>query len=460
MTGNRAIRVAATSARVLTGAVVAAACVVGMVVAVTAPWPAVTTDPARAEVTPQPGDTVLVCNGDFRALGRDTSDPLRMEPAASARFTLDSTSGSPEIAALTVTDLEGAGELRRLSGAVEDGAAPLIGAAESTTLDEDDLAGFAAAPCRSASSDSWLLGGTVATGSEDLIVLTNPGAVPSTVTLTVYGTVRGTSTSIVPAGSQLAIPLSSIASGSDVPVVRVSAEGAPVRAVLQSSLTQTLDPIGIDLQDAITAPQQHPVIAGVELFPDESDDAAAAILRLLSPGSDTTAHITVRAVGQSREAHSFDVQLTADAPAQVGLSNLDPGLYNVYIDADSAVLAGVRVQDGVAPGSDFAWMMPAPDIADEVLVAVPSGPAATLFLVNDGDTDVTVALEPTSSGEERTITVPAGSSASADVDARTVYSLTPTGPVHAAVAMTEKGAVAAWPVWPGAGAEKSIVVYP
>jgi len=460
MTANRAIRVAATGARLLTGAVVAAACAVGMVVAVTAPWPTVTRDPAQAAVTPQPGDTVLVCNGDFRALGRDTANPLQMESAASTRFVADGSDGAPDATSLSVTDLTGSGEVRRLSAVVEGDAAPLIGAAESVTLAAEDLAGFAAAPCRAASSESWLIGGTVATGSEDLIVLTNPGAVPSTVTLTVYGTVRGTSTSIVPAGAQLALPLSSIASGSQAPVVQVSAEGSPVRAVLQSSLTQTLDPIGIDLQDAVTAPQQHPVIPGVELFPDESDDSAAAILRLLSPGADTTAHVTVRAVGQSRVASSFDVDLTADTPAEVGLSNLDPDLYTVYVDAESPVLSGVRVQDGVAPGSDFAWVMPAPEIPDEVLVAVPNGPAATLFLVNDGDADATVTLKPMSGGEPQKITVPAGSSASVDVQARTVYSLNPSGPVHASVAMTAKGAVAAWPVWPGAAAQQSIVVYP
>jgi len=200
MTANRAIRVAATGARLLTGAVVAAACAVGMVVAVTAPWPTVTRDPAQAAVTPQPGDTVLVCNGDFRALGRDTANPLQMESAASTRFVAEGSDGAPDVTSLSVTDLTGSGEVRRLSAVVEGDTAPLIGAAESVTLEADDLAGFAAAPCRAASSESWLIGGTVATGSEDLIVLTNPGAVPSTVTLTVYGTVRGTSTSIVPAG--------------------------------------------------------------------------------------------------------------------------------------------------------------------------------------------------------------------------------------------------------------------
>lgn len=460
MTADRAIRVAATSARVLTGAAIAAACVVGIVVGVSAPWPTVAGTPAQAEITPQRGDTVVVCNGDFRALGRDTSNPLAMESAGTARFTSDGDAGRPDAVALAVPELAGAGEVRKLSAAVQGDTAPLIGAAESITLTAEDLAGFAAAPCRAASSESWLLGGTVATGSEDLVVLTNPGAVPATVTLTVYGTVRGTSTAIVPPAAQVALPLSSIATGALAPVVKVTTEGSPVRAVLQSSLTQTLDPIGIDLQDAITAPQQHPVIPGVELFPDVSDNSVAAVLRMLSPGVDTTAQVTVRAVGQSRAASTFEVELAADAPTEVGLSNLDPGLYTVYVDAEAAVLAGVRIQDGVAPGSDFAWVMPAPEIAGEVFMAVPSGPAATLYLANDGEADATVTLEPTTPGEPETITVPAGSSASVDLEARTVYSLTSTEAVHATVAMTAPGALAAWPLWPGAAAQQSIVVYP
>ncbi|NKF31974.1 hypothetical protein HER21_36695, partial [Pseudomonas sp. BGM005] len=123
--------------------------------------------------------------------------------------------------------------VQRLTGAVEGRTAPLIGATESVSLAEADLSGFAAAPCRPASTESWLVGGTVETGAEDLIVLTNPGAVPSTVSLVAYGSVRGSTSVIVPAESQVALPLTSLASGSDLPVVHVTATGSPVRAVLQ-----------------------------------------------------------------------------------------------------------------------------------------------------------------------------------------------------------------------------------
>ena len=462
MTGNRAFRMAATGARVLTGAVVAVACVLGVTLAVTAPWPTVAHEPAHAEVTPLPGDTVLVCNGDFRAIGRDPSNPLEMVSAASPQLTVDGSAGSPESTELSSDDLADGGSARRLVGVVDGRTAPLIGATESVSLSESDLFGLAAAPCRPAGTESWLVGGTVETGTEDLIILTNPGVVPSTVTLSLYGSVRASSTVIVPAESQIALPLTSIAAGSDFPVVKVTATGSPVRAVLQSSLIRTLDPSGVDLQDSVAAPQQHPVLPGIQVFESPGDNSEMAILRLLSPEVDAQAVVTVTELGSSAIVDEFTVPLTADEPTEVSLSTLDPGSYTVRIDADAPVLAAARQQDGAGPENDFAWVTPAPEIDDEVFVAVPAGPSPllVLVLVNDEDADATVEVSPVDGGAPIEVTVPAGSSASVEVEPRTVYSMSSTMPVHASVTMTASGALAVWPVWPAAGAQQSITVYP
>lgn len=456
MTGSRSFRVAATSARVLTGVVVAAACVVGVVVGVAAPWPTVENTPAQTLVAPVPGNTVLVCNGDVRAIGRDSSNPLQMVSAGSPALTVDGSQGSPESTALTVDDLAGGGgDVRRLTASVQDRTAPLLGAAESLMLRAEDLIGFAAAPCREALTESWLVGGSVATGTEDLVVLTNPGDVPSTVTLTVYGEAPGSRTVVVPAATQIALPLTSMAVGSEAPVVRVVTAGAPVRAVLQSSLTRTLDPIGVDLQDAVPSPQRHPVIAGVRVFEGDSD---TAVLRLLSPDADGEAQVTVRAEGQTATATAFQVPLTAGLPAEVALTGAPEGAYVVHIDADESVVAAVRQEDGDVPGSDFAWVTPAPEIGTETFVAVPAGPSPRLVLVNDEEEDATATLR-RGDGSPQEVTVPAGSSIAVDVRPRAVYSLSASGPVRAAVSMTAAGALAAWPVWPAAGTAERITVY-
>lgn len=461
MSGTRAFRVVATSARVLTGTLVAAACVVGVVVAVAAPWPTIETTPAQAEVTPLPGDTVLVCSGDFRAIGRVPSDPLKMESAGTPRLTVDGSAGAPATAPLAMPELDRPGELHKLTGVVEGRSAPLIGATESVSLAESDLAGLAAAPCREARSESWLVGGSVSTGTEDVVTLANPGDVAATVTLSVFGDKRSSSNVVVPPATQVALPLASIAAGNQSPVIHVSTTGSPVRAMLQSSLTRTLDPAGIDLQDAVTGPQQHPVIPGVQVFPVDGDDSQMAVLRLLAPDTDAQAQVTVRPVGESEVvAAEFTVPLTADLPAQVSLGDLEEGSYTVEVDADAAVLAAVRQQDGQGRGADFAWVTPAPEVDDEVLVAIPAGPSPRLLISGNPETESTVAIESADGGDPQTVVVPAGGSIAVPVEARTVYTVRPTGPVHVAVTMTAVGALAVWPVWPAAGAEQSITVFP
>ncbi|MFB4348258.1 DUF5719 family protein [Microbacterium sp. CR_7] len=459
MTGNRAFRVAATSARVITGALVAAAVVVGTVLAISSSLPTIAHEPAQADVTPLPGDAVLVCNGDFRALGRDPSNPLEMVSAASPRFTSGGTTGAPASTTITADDLVGAGDVRRLVGEVHDRTAPLIAGSESFTLAEDDLFGFAAAPCRPASSESWLVGGTVETGAKDIVALTNPGAVPSTVSLSVFGTVRASTSVIVPAGTQVSLPLSSIASGSEIPIVKVTATGSPVRAVLQSSLTRTLDPAGADLQDAVPAPQRNAVIPGVQVMQAPADGSEMAVLRLMSPDADTQAVVTMRKVGDSTSTTELPVTLTADQPTEISLASVPVGEYVVDVEAEAPVLAGIREQDGSGPQTDFAWLLPAPEFDDEVVVSIPEGPAPRLVFANDEDEDAVVEIA-LPGGDPSSVTVPAGSSASFEVDPRTSYSLSTSGPVHASVRMTASGALAGWPVWPEAGAQQTITVFP
>jgi hypothetical protein len=460
MSGTRAFRVAATGARVVTGVVVAAACVLGVATAVHAPWPVVRHDPAQVDVTPLPGDSVLVCNGDLRALGRDSSAPLDIRSAGSPSLTTGGTSGDPASEGLAAPELEDGGEAQVLTGAVEGRSAPLIAGAESLTISADDLAGYAALPCGVPRLESWLVGGSIETGTEDIVILTNAAEVPSTVTLSVYGTTRSTRTVVVAPRTQVALPLASFATGDDEPVVKVNATGAPIRAVLQSSLVRVLDPAGIDLQDTVPGPQQRFVITGVQAFASAGDDAEMAVLRLLSPGADARVNVRVQAEGSSETVDEFTVPLDADLPAQVSLSGLEPGQYTVEVEADTPLLAAVRQQDGFGLDSDFAWVTPAPEVDADVVFAVPSGPGPRLQIANTSDEDATVTLESLDGGRPQEIVVPAGETAGLDVESRTTYRMRTTAPVHAAVTLTAPGALAVFPVQASAGVERSITVYP
>jgi hypothetical protein len=460
MSANRAVRVVATGARLVTGAVVAVACVVGVVAAIHAPWPQVSQEPAQVDVTPLAGDSSLVCNGDLRAIGRDSSDPLAMRSAGATDLTDESTTSTLTRSPIRVVDVADAGDAVVLTGAVSERTAPLIAATESIAVASDDLTGFAAIPCGTPRLESWLVGGSVATGTSDIIVLTNASEVPATVTLSVFGESRSTRTVIVPAASQVSLALTSVAAGSTAPVVQVTSDGAPVRAVLQSSLVRTLDPAGVDLQDAVAGPQQNPVIAGVQAFDGDGDDADMTVLRLLSPQTATQASVVVRAAGSSAAANEFTVDLTAGLPADVSLSGLTPGSYTLEIDADAPVLSAVRQQDGLGRGTDFAWVTPAPEIDADALFAVPAGPTAVLHLMNTTDDDVTVTLSAEDGSSPTEVTVASNRSLDVPVEPTSSYLLKTSGTVHAAVTMAAGGALAGWPVQPSPGAAQSITVYP
>ncbi len=457
MTQNRAIRVVATGARLLAGAVIAVGCVAGVVAAVAVPWPEIESERAQVFVRPAAGDTTLVCNGPFRAIGRDTLNAQQMSPAGRPSLTLDS-SGPRDASDIAVSDLTGeAAPPQRFTASAQQGSASLVAAAEAVSIAAEDLSGLAASACREPSTESWLVGGTVETGTSDLIILSNPGDVTSTATLTVFGTEPTSTTEIVPAGTQVAIPLASVAAGLQQPVVRVTAAGAPLRAVLQSSLIRTLDPSGIDLQDTAGAPSETLTFAGVQVR-NPSDDTPVTVLRLMATDQATHAEVTVRAAGEI--VKEMSVPLEAQVPAELGLEDLERGDYSIEVDAGAPVVGATRQTTRIGPGSDFSWMTPAPAISEEVMLAVPKGPGTRLHLVNTQDEDVNVTLAPTTGGAERTASVPAAGSVVVDVSAGTTYTLATDAPLHVAILMAGTDALAGWPIWPSAAAQEQIIVYP
>jgi hypothetical protein len=260
------------------------------------------------------------------------------------------------------------------------------------------------------------------------------------------------------------VPLAGVALDETSPVVRVSAEGAPVRASLQASITRTLTPGGADQVGAIPQPEQTQTIAGIAVTATPGADGAsdaATVLRMLSPTADATAEVTVTAVGQDEPAMvPREISLIAGQPAELALPGLAVGSYTVEVTADAPVVSAVWQATGFAQGDDFAWYTPSPEVSQPSLFAVPSGPATTLTLVNPSDDATTVTITATAGGDATEISVPAGGTANARLSARTVYSIEPSTPVRAALSLTGDGALAGMPVWPADAAAPEIVVYP
>lgn len=454
---QRTIRLA-TGVRVGVGAVVAAACVLGVVGAVALPWPQIHTQPDATAITPVPGDTVLVCNGSFRALGRDASQAELMVSAASPRLSIDAQQGTAQQAELAMPGVTGGVGAQTVTGAVVDRTAPLIGASEMFSLNEEDLHGFAAAPCREPSMRTWLVGGDVSTGASDIILLVNPTDVPTTVDLNVYGAQRAASTTVVPPRTEIGLSLASVTAGEQRPVIEVVSSGAPVRASLQSALTRTLDPVGIDLQDGMSGPQQKLELLGVRSAPVvDGDGATGVVLRMLSPGVDAAATVRVRAAGSAEVVDEYPVELSADVPSEIAVSGLAAGAYDIEVTATEAVVAAARQAVRAGSREDFSWMLPAPQLTGTTMFSVPSGAPATLYLRNPSDEPLVVSLEGPGG---RDIEVPAQGARTLGLRAGT-YTLTSDEPVRAAIGMlggAGSAAIAGWPLWSPPTTQTPIIV--
>ena len=469
MSDRRVFRWATTSARLLAGTVVSVGAVIAVVTAVSVPWPTVEREPLSVAATPAPAASVIVCDGALLSIGRDPTDADALVSAVPQSVMGGVADGAPAEVERLDTPGVGVGPVVFTAQPLGDRAVD-VAATGSATAAQDDLAGFAASACRPPLLDSWLVGGSGATGATDLVLLSNPGTVPATVELTVYGvagpqTPPGASALVVAPGTQQVVPLAGIALGEESPVVRVTAVGAPVHASLQTSITRTLTPAGVDQVGPVAHAETSTVIAGVTMTraAARGDDAAdaATVLRMLAPSAPATARVTVWAVGRAEPAREpQDVALEAGLPLELALDGLSAGAYTVAVEADAPVVAAVRQTTGVDEGLDFAWYTPAPAVSVPSLFATPAGPSPALTVVNPADEPVVVTVAPVDGGSPLELTVPARGSLSARLPERALYLLEPEGTVHAGLSISGDGALAGVPLWPADVGTREVVVYP
>ncbi|MCR2810232.1 MULTISPECIES: DUF5719 family protein [unclassified Microbacterium] len=472
MSDRRVFRWASTSARLLVGTLVAIGFVIAVVTAVSLPWPTAAREPVAITAMPAPSASVVVCPGGLLALGRELEDAGRIVTAAPQTVISGVAQGRPvpTTRPLTTPASDGSAPATAVVAEPVDGTRTDVAASGSSTIVAEDLSGFAAAACRPALMESWLVGGSAATGASDTVLLANPGTVAATVQLTVFGASgpqvpAGAGELVVGPGAQAVLPLAGLQLGEQSPVIRVTATGAPVQAALQTSITRTLVPGGVDQVGATVAPDRIQVMPGVTVTqnPDaEGSSDAATVVRMLSPDQDTTAVITASAVGTAAaNAAPTTVPLTAGIPTEVDLGGLATGLYTVEVSADTPVVAAVWQTTGFGEGADFAWYSAAPPVTGEGLFATPPGPTPVLTLANPTEEPVTTAVEAVDGGFVTEVTVAPGESASVRLSARTVYLLEAGGAgIRAGLSLTGDGALAGFPVWPSDAAAPQVTVYP
>lgn len=434
----------------IVGGAAAIVCAAIPVLAVNASWPTVTRTPAEIAQNSRPGDTLLACDGPILALGRDASHADQTSVAGNAKMVDNIVTGEAstnDLGIIRVKDATARSIVISPSGE-EPGAGA---AAQSLTLKSDDLLGFAASACRVPIVDSWLVGADSGTGTTGLLRLSNPGDVAAPITITVYGTDGPTAQGaelVVPAKSQLTVPVSGIVSGNAHAVIRVSARASSVSATLQTSSIETLTPVGVDFQAAAAAPSMTQTIPGIVVANGSAD------VRLLAPDEDGTADIVPIAADGTR-GKTVQVSLTAGQPVDGRLQGLSNGTYSFEIAATSNVVAAGRT---AIDKKDFAWFPAASDITGTATAIVAEGPSPILSIANPYGSEARVVLR---SGSETTeILIPAGGTVQRSLTSKATIQLSPDAIVRAGISFSSDSALGGYPIWEDTKAGGTVVVLP
>ncbi|GAB3030052.1 hypothetical protein GCM10027052_02720 [Parafrigoribacterium mesophilum] len=407
---------------------------------------------------------------------------LRMVDAIDANASAISSAGQPDV---TAASAKGAARQSMLtatenSSAVAPVAITLPASANAALAGSQSqlvpTGGFAAAECAETAAETWLVGGATDTGRTTLITLSNPGAVPATVSVTVFtenGEVRaaGSEGIVVPGGSQRILPLAGFAPNVLSPVVRVTSAGGQVVANLQHRVVRTLASGGLAIVGASAPPATHLVIPGVVLTGTEALAAQqsspgfadiAPVLRLYVPGT-AAAKVQIAIIPEDGSAPDEPSSLSVpggvvtDLPIEAG-----DGSFTIGLSADIPVIAAARVSvTGSSGAADLTWFAAAPVLHERSEVAVAAGPSPMLHLANPTEKSQTVTLESTdaSTASPTSVSVPASASVTVPV-ASGGYLLSGFDSLRVAVSYQGDGQLSAYTVSPGAPSAPPIRVYP
>ena len=490
--GQRARGAVLVGARIVAGTIGIVVAVVTVAAAGFLPLPSISAEPVSTTIVPVPTDQQRVCAGPILRLGSDTGEEATtassigtpsVEYAASAG-SIDASPLQSTDSTTGVTPIE----LVLPPAKSDPTSVPLLAGSQTQSIDHGDITGFAAAECREASGDAWLVGGATTTGRTTLLTLSNPGEVIATVDLSIYTedgevTAAGTDGIVVPPGGQRILSLAGFAPGATSPVVHVQSTGSQVVAGLQQTVVRTLEPGGVDVVGAVASPAKEIVIPGLVLSnpdtiaahasgPGYSD--LASVLRFFVPGrTDAKAQITITPESSTESPVSVEATLDAGKVTETPFGDFPDGSYTVTVRSSVPVIAAARASvysgDPSAAKVDFAWFVPAATFHKEALVTVGTGPSPLLHLANLGNRDATVTVKsssisrsatgPGTTPATQTVTIPRGGSVALPAASRDEYAINGFDQLAISVSYVGAGEIASYTVSPTGPASRPIEVY-
>lgn len=395
--------------------------------------PAVTVNPTAAEQQ-------RVCPGPFLTVGAESTAANTV--SSLGRPSTASTGGTPTKLSSDNARADRDGTALGYAAAAD---APPLAASQIELLSGESASGLTAASCSAPGADMWLVGGSSTVGYTSVVTIANPTEITANVRIEIFGASGPIATDakgfVVPAGHQVSLPLAGLAPDEAAPVVHITSEGGHITAALSVSQIDGLTPVGADIVGPSALPATSAVIPGVAVDASvttaERGEGAdlAPTLRLLAPSSDAQVEIAV--IGENgTPGATLEASVSAGTVVDVPVTGLMPGNYSFVLTSTAAIVASAESAVTAAEGTDFAWFASASTLTDSTGLAVPSGVAATIHLVNTTQSDAEVSL---ASGER--IRVAAGAAVSVPLNL-VKSQMDGTRGLYAAVSLSTAGRLA------------------
>jgi len=289
-------------------------------------------------------------------------------------------------------------------------------AVQTERIADGDIEGWAALTCAQPSFDQWLVGGSTTLGSSARLVLLNPSAAPTEVTVTIYGPLGAQVDQLlvpVAPGDAVQRLIEGIAVEMSAMAVHVEATGPGVVAALQDSRLEGFQPAGtawvgasfpatdmaIPLVNA-DAPRPAPS-TGDSVSPALDLPATAVTVRLVAP--DGAAVDLSLVSSQGIESWSVGQPIVLEPGVVTDIDVPTGALGAIEVRSDAPVVAAARTvvarapQEGLAAdiAYDHTWV-PAMDVrtsttlsavvpSDGARLAVYSPYAKRVDVLNDSD---------------------------------------------------------------------------
>ncbi|MBT1035793.1 hypothetical protein KJY78_05475 [Canibacter sp. lx-45] len=443
--------------RALTGTVVSAVAVAGIIAATT-----ISAQYPQQQVRGIPVDisgttnTRIACSGGFAELGTNPSD-----------LTASSAHSGQEVSA-TRTDaiaLERSnGEAASYATAFRAPGSTKLAAAQTQTLATEQLRGVAAHSCTAPATDQWIVGGKTELNSNATLTLSNPGDKDAAVSIRAYnstGEITGTKAvgALVPAKQSRTISVNGIAPNSPELALRVQANGAAVSAVLGVAETHDIRPQGIDTITAQGLGDRVLTLPNVRNNYDSGNNDAAAgdssilaqVMALQADGHATV--YAVSAAGTKTEVGKLKLEQKKLTPLKI--EPWKDEYAALQIAADTPIV-GAAVGNSFQTGNaDMVWFTPSPPLSGEHYAAIVSGGSLT---VQAGNAPSEVTVKPLGSSAAQTVKLKANEIKKVALSVNTV-SIKSDALVYAAVTIFTPAGGAAYPVTTVPSHRSQVLVY-